>query len=64
MVAKRSTVPKAVQKPTDLDPAQIEEKSKPLRDSSANEAPPLNFQDDLRGRCLHLVQCGECRYAV
>lgn len=38
MVAKRSAVPKAAQQPTDLDPARIEEKSEPLRDSSAEVA--------------------------
>jgi hypothetical protein len=38
MVGKRSAVPKAVQQPTDLDPARIEEKSEPLRDSSAEVA--------------------------
>jgi hypothetical protein len=38
MVAKRSAAPKAVQQPTDLDPARIEEKPKPLKDSSADIA--------------------------
>jgi hypothetical protein len=38
MVGKRSAAPKAVQQPADLDPARIEEKSEPLRDSSADVA--------------------------
>src|ERR1700688_2403033 len=36
MVGKRSAALKAVQQPADLDPARIEEKSEPLRDSSAD----------------------------
>jgi len=38
MVGKRSAAPKAVQQPTDLDPALIEERSEPLRNSSADIA--------------------------
>ena len=38
MIGKLSAVPNVVHQPTDLAPAWIEEKSKPLRDSSVDIA--------------------------